>query len=352
MCISLFFITIKPLQFFYRQFLPKRFKKSFNIFCRADFVIWNGRNFRGHGYWKELYNIFVLCFNPLVCIFLKKPIACIGASVWHLSNPLTRAFIRYMFRRCIFVSVRETRSMERVKELMRKEYKHIVQLPDLSFYYLRSMLSQPVFMIQNVEKRKQKSKRIGFTVVSSREIGNKDYEENYISAMKNLSFCLLQEKNLEIIVLPQVTFVPEAEDEMIREIFGNLNTSRVRIIRGNSSVQELLKEYSKLDFLVATRMHSAIFSLCMGTPVLAIAYDYGAKWAILEDMGLPKDAVIDINKIEKELLVSRFEDLWIRKEKIIQDIQEKLHNHIYPQIEEHLIFVKQFHDEYLQRNRK
>jgi polysaccharide pyruvyl transferase WcaK-like protein len=70
-------------------------------------------------------------------------------------------------------------------------------------------------------------------------------------------------------------------------------------------------------------MHSAIFALCAGTPVVTIPYDRGGKWGILDMMGA-HDVDVPYSEITATLLRSKMDDVWAKRMSLQTSVQVNL----------------------------
>ena len=113
---------------------------------------------------------------------------------------------------------------------------------------------------------------------------------------------------------------------MLEDIKAGLHTpevEKITIIQGEPKVRDLLGIYAQLDFLVATRMHSAIFASVVQTPLIAISYDDGGKWSILEELGY-SDFIIPYSKVSSSSLIELISSCWQQKDALL----EKVHIHV------------------------
>jgi len=329
--IATLIIRIPPC--FLAKFLPYKLRHSLQHFINADLVIWNGRNFRGLGFLTEPYSIFPLFFHPIVCILLRKPIACIKASVWKLKNPISRIIAKIVFKNLIFMSIREEISMKNLKDLLGSNTGHILVLPDLSFYILKFLSNRP-----RVKVHKSRLK-VGLTLIDWRWSGL-EAQSRYIHALIKLINYLIKELNAEILVIPQVIIPSEDTELIFSKILKGINDkSRVFFLQEEFSVQDIINIYAELDFLIATRMHSAIFALSVGTPTLAIAYDFGAKWGILKMLGV-ENITLNFNEVNDQSLLNKFKWVWSHKETLMRTVQENL-NKCYADVEKNIRLVKE-----------
>jgi colanic acid/amylovoran biosynthesis protein len=73
---------------------------------------------------------------------------------------------------------------------------------------------------------------------------------------------------------------------------------------------------------LGTRMHSNIFALGSGVPVLAIGYLHKTQ-GIMQMLGL-SDWVIDIREAEPGNVVPRLQQLWEKRDQVAQQIASQL----------------------------
>lgn len=337
--IMLFLLNLKISPKWIGKVLPKTFRETLYQIEKSDLVIWKGRNFRSRGNpFIELYRTINLVFHPLVCIALSKPIACVGASVWHLKNPLAQKILRNVFQSCFYISAREKSSYTELKSLLGETSKTNVELvPDLSF----ALANQGKKIKENRASFAKTSypNTIGLTIVDWKDEGIA-IRENYKDVISRTieHFLSLGSK---IVIIPQVTKKWEANDLMISEIIHcQHNRENISIIPGNPSVSELLTIYGSLDFLIATRMHSAIFATFVGTPLVAIPYDKGGKWNILRDLGY-KDHLINYADLSLPDLLGKIEGCWKNKNQILKEVESNIALSI-EQVNRNIIEIKEY----------
>lgn len=306
----------------------------------ADYIIWNGRNFRGYTILGEILQMLRLLVHPLFCIGLQKPMVCLGASVWDLRSSLSRALLLFVFSRCQLVTLRENFSYNYIQRLManRKFSTRYMQVPDLSLYMLSQMHVPRVIPDGLIS--------VTITLVGEREVGDRDLYRAYIEAQKQLVEYLQKTYNARFIVVPQVIFEAESNTSAIEQVFSGVSKESYHIINKPLTVAELVAVYRDSQMLIASRMHSAIFALTQGVPVLAIAYDEGAKWNILADMGLSREAVIHMSELPQVDLPQVFEKIHKQKETVVDRVQQTLCTQLYPATENQFVQAKSLMEEF------
>ncbi|WP_415900107.1 polysaccharide pyruvyl transferase family protein [Neptuniibacter sp. QD48_11] len=259
-------------------------RHAINEILNAHLIIWNGRNFRGsdRGGMRETLKVAELCLNPLVCMVLNKKMVNLGSSVWKLKSFFSKWILSKLIHSCETFYVRENTSLE---YLVREFPSHIAgkvkYMPDLSLYTLSK--SRPKFVITDKD-----SKTVGLTLVGCLEIGDKDKFQYYLNTLSKV-VSYLGKLNYKIVVVPQVTYSREPYSDALNFLQINNPEVDIKELETDGKIETLLACYSNLDFLIASRMHSAIFALSVDTPVYAIAYDVGAKWSILNEIGLMEE---------------------------------------------------------------
>mgnify|MGYP006291999053 FL=1 len=327
----LFLVIIKVPFTILAKLLPKSFRSTLSELKEADLIIWKGKNFRKRkNNILDFYRLFAQVYHPIICIALSKPIACISASVWHLKNPLSRKLLKWVFRKCVLVSVRENNSYKEAKKLLKTSADPILHLlPDLSFavYEQAQIYEKAASQLSNLEK----PSAIGLTIVDWMNDGE-EARENYKDTLLEIVDHYLR-NHIKIVVIPQVTKKWEAYDSILVDILKETgNPEKIEVLKGDPDIYNLFSIYSDIDLLIATRMHSAIFSAFVGTPLVAIPYDKGGKWNIIKDLGYEKQ-MINYTDVTFEKVLSEVDYCWknrlemmnIRKKMIQQyaDIVEK-----------------------------
>lgn len=276
---------------------------SFRRINEADFIVWNGRNFRGSNRRSEIYTAIILTYHTLICHALKKTVFCYGISIWEYKSSLAKHLVTYCLRKCTVVTVREAISLEIMSRDVNFCGVNYRFSPDLSLPFVASARNN----IKNVARNR---KRIALTVVEWDKEGN-EVVQRYVKSISQTVNELLSD-GYEVVITPQVTAAGQSNSnaiEMLMQFVLTNYTSQVKIIKRELEVKELCSIYAGCELIIATRMHSAIFSASVGTPAVCIAYDYGSKWGIVEDFGMrvlnyatfnADDLMLEIRKIQDQ----------------------------------------------------
>lgn len=93
---------------------------------------------------------------------------------------------------------------------------------------------------------------------------------------------------------------------------------RVVVADGVFSPAVLRAAYAQMDFFIGSRLHSNIFALTEGTPVLAIAYQI-KTWGVMQMLDLG-EWVIDIDKVDGGRLAALYSRAWPQRQGLRREI--------------------------------
>jgi polysaccharide pyruvyl transferase WcaK-like protein len=222
---------------------------------------------------------------------------------------------------CFFLSLREKASYDEVNALIGEvENPKVALLPDLSFAVFDHAKEHKADRFPFPTSKHPKT--IGLTIVDWENEGNaarENYKEVIISV---IDYYVKAGSN--IVIIPQVTKQWEAFDLLLSEVMETIrDMENVSIIEGNPTIFELFSIYSKIDVLIATRMHSAIFSAFVGTPLVVIPYDKGGKWNIIKDLGYDSQS-INYSNVSTKVLIDAVNNCWNNKNEILKFVNGRV----------------------------
>lgn len=116
-------------------------------------------------------------------------------------------------------------------------------------------------------------RKVGITIKSVSPL----LQEKYNKMMKLAIEYLITEKKAFLYVFPHVTIDDDLEAgfkvyRMVKDIYKD----KIVLLTGNYTSKELKWLYGNMDFMISTRLHSAIFAIGEGVPAINIAY-HGTK---------------------------------------------------------------------------
>ncbi len=295
-------------------------------YCRSDVIVSCPGNFfySGSGLGAAfLLHVLALAYGRL----LGKPLYMMPQTIGPLTRRRERWLLKRLLRQMRFVALRDTRSLEPVKQLgVAAERCHV--FPDSAFLFhgagelnpFTALLGHPA-----VESRPRPY--LGVTVIdwgikNRRFARQAEYERAVSAALSDF----LARHGGTVFIFPQVTGPSVVDDDRIpaRRVAGRTQAkpSQVVLVDETWSPGRLLAAYGQMDLFLGARLHSNIFALTAGTPVLAIAYQYKTH-GVLGMLGLG-DWVLDIVDVDESLLTARLELLWQQRLEVRALIQQRL----------------------------
>lgn len=267
-------VLLMTAVFFYRLFrlrliwgTPSQ-RSLLAAYYDADLVLsCGGGNFYAH---RPLSPALVWALLSLdFALALGKPVAMLPQSFGPVVGSAQRLLARWTFSRARLIMVRERRAGSFLREVLRVKTP-IILLPDLAFGL---SADKPHGGTNNKTSRRQ----IGVTAIDRGAQdpgfgGQMHYEKALIALLTRLA----NEENVEIHVFCQ-SFGPSLDQDdrpvalrLHQQLRQNGVDAALRI--DFRSADEIKAAYSQLNMVIGTRMHTGIFALSSGVPVLLIGY--------------------------------------------------------------------------------
>lgn len=291
----------------------------------ADLVVSAPGNFL-YSSGKLGFTFMVVAYTMGYALLAGKPLYLLPQSVGPLHRERDRRLLRWILNRARIVMIREPFSRgELLKAGVNNPQCYLI--PDLAFA-LQSAPSQEAMerlQIWGVDVNEDRP-LLGITTINwGARTGRDDLQTQYEDAIAKTIAVFLEKFGGKAIFFPQVRGKSLINDDLIaaRRIVSRLGRNpRVLLVEEDLSPELLKAIYGLMDLFVGTRMHSNIFALSQGVPVVAIAY-FPKTWGIMQMLGLEK-WVVDINGITPESLLSRLIELYQNKEQVKRSIRAKL----------------------------
>jgi colanic acid/amylovoran biosynthesis protein len=262
----------------------------------------------GHLYARHAFNIAFLWLwlGLALALILGKPLVLLPQSFGPLPGSLQRGLLRWLLNRSALVAAREYRSLRFLAEIGLRQ--RALVLPDLAFAMSAAAGAAPVAFERMIGDASRPL--VGLTLMDwgGQNPGFRNqpgYESAILALIDHLQRCY----NATIVLFAQCYGpVPAHDDRLIARRIAAASAKPVTVIDAALAPAELQAAYGHLDLLIATRMHSAIFALSVGTPALAIGYLHKSV-GIMEMLGLTR-YVLDIDTIDAQRLCMAVDRLW------------------------------------------
>jgi colanic acid/amylovoran biosynthesis protein len=301
-------------------------KELLQAYIEADLVVSAPGNFlysSGKAGMTFLIVIFTMAYASLV----GRPLYLMPQSIGPLHRARDRRLMKWVLERASLVEVREPISMEAVIRLVGNA-QHCKLVPDLAFTFEGApVTSAQAWLRSHGVDPDRHQPLLGVTVIdwgsqSSQHSVQRAYEQALIQAAK----WFLETTPGKVIFFPQVRSTRPAWDDPLptrRVVAGIVDAhERVVFIEEQPSAAMLRTACGLMHAFIGTRMHSNIFALSGGVPVIAIAYRHKTR-GIMQMLGL-ENWVIDIQQVSGEMLVEKLARLLEQRASLRLAILERL----------------------------
>lgn len=301
-------------------------KELLQAYLEADLVVSAPGNFL-YSSGRAGMTFLIVIFTMAYALLVGKPLYLMPQSIGPLQRARDRRLMKWVLERASLVEVREPISMEAVTRLVRNDL-HCKLVPDLAFIFEGAPVTsaQAWLRSQGVDPARHQP-LLGVTVIdwgsqSSQPSVQRSYEDALIQASK----WFLDNTPGKVIFFPQVLSDHPAWDDRLptrRVVAGIADThERVVFIEEQPSAAMLRQACGCMHAFIGTRMHSNIFALSGGVPVIAIAYRHKTR-GIMQMLGL-ENWVIDIQQVSGEMLSEKLAHLLEQQASLRLAILERL----------------------------
>ena len=287
--------------------LDPRVFENLALLRSADLVISTGGTYLVEHY--KLTNRFEELDQSLR---LGRPLVLFTQSLGPFREAENRARMKHVADGALLVLLRDAKSQRHLHEIgVTHDRLHV--LADSVF-----ALARPDWVQAPAPAREGRRLRVAVSVRRWTHFEGRDRgtgTERYEAAVARAVTALVRERGAEVVFLSTCQGVPEYlyDDSQVADRIRDGLDADVRafvdVDHGFHTPAALMEALRGFDFAISTRMHMAIMGLCVGLPVLPIAYEFKTA-ELYASMG-EGDWVTDISAIDAEpfaALALRFAD--------------------------------------------
>jgi colanic acid/amylovoran biosynthesis protein len=303
--------------------LWKHDKSILNLYRSADLIITcGGAYFGGKKYSSIIINLFPMYLSKK----LGKKVYVYAQSIEPFTSKIVKIITKFVFNRVDLITAREEVSFNVLKDINVKT--QTILTADPAFLLDEEPTENAHTLLKKEGIIINEDLRIGITVRDwnfPTSINPHMQRIQYITAVALALEKILEEKKCIVVFFPQVIFSHIKDDDRIvaTEIKFKMKESvrnRVFVLTENYSPEQIKAMIGTMNIFIGTRMHSNIFSISMGVPTLAIAYEY-KTYGIMKMLGL-EEYILDITNITHDMLIDSVYKVQRDSERIIQKIKE------------------------------
>lgn len=257
---------------------------------------------------------FITGANFLVPRLLGRKVILYSQSIGPVYGLVQKIALKFFLNHVNLILVREQISYNLLTKL---EVKTLFYRSSDPVFILKD---SPIFETVRFKINKEKM-AIGITVRAF--FSDKEKQNKYEESLSTFVDYLYEQHNAETYYFPQVIadhFGDDDRESAERVKLSLKHKSALNIIDLDLHPFDLINFAGEMDFFVGTRMHSNIFALIAGTPVLAIEYEHKSR-GIMRDFRL-EDYVISIGDVTPNKLINLFTILKSNQDKVKEQICE------------------------------
>lgn len=285
-------------------------KALFDAYHNADLVIAvSGNQLYSTG--KYGWPFPVNAMSAELAHIFRRPFYVMPQSIGPLRRKWERWIVRLVYGRARGVFCREKRSLELAQEIGIPSGR-CFYAPDPAFTYHDASPAEAVSLLSRYGYQEDQE-NIGITIIASMGRAlDAQAVERYYEAFSALFNFILSAPNRHIYVFNQVTGPSPVEDDRtaVRRVLAKMG-ERAQCVTFVDEVlpPSLLKAcYGKMQFFIASRLHSGIFAFSKGVPTLFINYLTKTR-GVLDTLNL-SDWVVDLTSVTDRSLIEAFQQGW------------------------------------------
>lgn len=340
--------------------LHRIFKPLLNIpirggFQQYDIYVEIGTDVHSTGYGPARF--YYSLFSPLFWKIINKPFVMFAETLGPYKGKLDRFLMRFICNRAGAITLREEASMGHLQELgINNLNVHVA--PDPAYLFVSQCPRERVDEILANSGISGDGKllvgisasaliyRYAFPGIRS----HKDKYDRYVTLMAEIADYIVDQLDASVIFIPH-NISPQTNDRLISDDICQRvkNHRRVKVLRGEYTVDELKSAIGTCQMFIGCRMHPAIAAASMYIPALAMSYSH--KWGSLSFVLDKERFMVDITSSDFDQLLSeacsKIDYVWENRERISQELKQKI-----PEVKERALLSAELVKELLDKPSK
>ena len=298
-------------------FTPPEQRNLLEAYLEADMVVSTAGNFLYTSGWLGLPFLLAL-FSMFFGWLAGKPLYTLPQTLGPITRKRELLLTKYVLSRMRIALVRDPISAE-VWQKWQVQGPQWDLYPDLAFAFAENQgqAEAKAWLAEFGVRGAPHEACLGVTLINW---GAQDqtfslqsvYEDAIEAAIRDF----LQSHGSKVLLFAQVHGPTSAQDDLIpaRRVLARLADLRDQVVLVDRWVPPyvLKAAYGRMDLFLGTRLHSNIFALTEGVPVVAIGYQYKTR-GIMRMLGL-EPWVLDIGEVHREALVRLLHQAWVERD--------------------------------------
>ena len=292
-------------------FSPRSIREIINSYLDTDLVISKPGGFlysSGHG-----ISLLVAAYSIIYAYLARKPVYIFPQSIGPFRCRWERMLIRWLMEKVRILMVREPISYQVIKDIGVKNI-NLHLIPDIAFAMQDAgHEAGGSWLMQHGINPQNSFPLLGMTMINwGAQNTDFNYQLEYEDACAQAIRYFVEKINGHVLLFPQVWGPLPSQDDRIpaHRTLERLPDLSPRVMAVDKPIPaKLLKSiYGWMELFIGTRMHSNIFALSQGVPIIAIGYLHKTM-GIARMVGIEK-WVISIQQTQGNVLQEKLAELW------------------------------------------
>jgi polysaccharide pyruvyl transferase WcaK-like protein len=291
-------------------------------YFRADMIVDLSGDTLSDNHAFSLFNIFGIFIGK----FLEKKIVVFSQSIGPFKKT-TRSLARFCLNKVDLIVIRDDITKNYLLEIG-VNVPSIYLAAEIAFLLKPASPSkvQEILSKEDVNPNEERSPLIGIgtSALISKTLNSKN--NFYVLLMAKISDYLIEKLNAQVLFISHVIIPPNydsIDDRSVAEKICLLirNKSRIKMIKGDYSPEELKGIIGQCDLFIGARMHSNIASTSMHVPTVALSWSH--KYRGIMRMLEQEEYVCDVRNTSLDELLSKITHSWSNRNEIRNKLASK-----------------------------
>lgn len=256
-------------------------------------------------YFNQLKTYLFFLLVSYFCSLAKKKLIFLGHGLGPINKPLSKFFLKLIFRKTKSISVRDHDSYEIVESLGFKEKCFLG-------FDCTGLLLEDIKKLNSDANKQKKKKIIGISCLPaySEYMKNPSKDKEMIKdIVESIKPILKNRKMMEIKFFSFNNGQKSSDKNLIINLKDQLKefSDKLEIVEYNSNITSLLSEISNCDAFLGMKYHSILFAYLFNKPLIVVGY-LGKCNSLAKSIKLPDHAFLSLEEVHSTKFCKTIQD--------------------------------------------
>jgi polysaccharide pyruvyl transferase WcaK-like protein len=274
----------------------------------------------------NIYNILRHTYKIIIARFLGTNYMFYAVGVDEVMSSFNKALTRFLCENALAISVRDMQSKRNLLKLGVSKPIVVTSDPVINLTIGRKEVKigfQKPYIVVCLRHWFDINRYLPVAVVRSLNVQSSEYKEkfgNFLNQMTEFLDYIVDKHDVSLVFLP---FFNGRDQKVHQQIIDRMrNKNKSMNITRKIKIDEADKIINKAEMLIGMRLHSQILSAKNYVPFLSLIY-LDKVYGFLEELGFAQWG-IDVNKLDKDVLIKKFEMIYSKKDIFKQELKKRV----------------------------